>query len=68
MNSFEKIEKEIQRLENSDYVQIAIKADQVSKKRSDYLTWLRTQELRGRELFAQGVTEEYLEEIENANS
>lgn len=63
MNDFEQIEKEIQRLETSDYVQLAIKADRTSQQRSRYLTWLRTQELRGRQLAAEGISQSYLDEI-----
>ena len=63
MNDFELIENEIQRLETSDYVQLAIKADRMSEQRSKYLTWLRTQELRGRQFVSQGITEAYLDGI-----
>lgn len=63
MNDFELIEREIQRLEKSDYVQLAIKADRMSEQRSRYLTWLRTQEVRGRQFAAEGITEDFLDGI-----
>ena len=57
----EQVEKEIDKLKQSKAVKLAKQERRVKTKRRQYLYQLRWLERRGRELQAQGVTEEELE-------
>lgn len=60
----EQVEKEIEKLKQSKAVKLAKQERRVKTKRRQYLYQLRWLERRGRELQAQGVTEEELELLE----
>ena len=60
----EQVEKEIDKLKQSKAVKLAKQERRVKTKRRQYLYQLRWSERRGRELQAQGVTEEELELLE----
>ena len=60
----EQVEKEIDKLKQSKAVKHAKQERRVKTKRRQYLYQLRWLERRGRELQAQGVTEEELELLE----
>lgn len=60
----EQVEKEIDKLKLSKAVKLAKQERRVKTKRRQYLYQLRWLERRGRELQAQGVTEEELELLE----
>lgn len=60
----EQVEKEIDKLKQSKAVKLAKQERRVKTKRRQYLYQLRWLERRGRELQAQGVTEEELELLE----
>ena len=60
----EAVEKEIERLLNSDLVKLAKKEERIRNRRRQYMYCLRTYERRGRELAASGLTLEKLEILE----
>ena len=60
----EQVEKEIDKLKQAKAVKLAKQERRVKTKRRQYLYQLRWLERRGRELQAQGVTEEELELLE----
>lgn len=60
----EQVEKEIDKLKQSKAVKLAKQERRVKTKRRQYLYQLRWLERRGRELQAQGVTEEELDLLE----
>ena len=60
----EQVEKEIDKLKQSKAVKLAKQERRVKTKRRQYLYQLRWLERRGRELQAQGVSEEELELLE----
>lgn len=59
----EQIEMEIQRLSNSEEVQIARREQRIKYKRRQYLYQLRYYEKRGKQLAELGATLENLEEF-----
>ena len=59
----EQIEMEIQRLSNSEEVQIARREQRIKYKRRQYLYQLRHYEKRGKQLAELGATLENLEEF-----
>jgi hypothetical protein len=59
----EQIEMEIQRLSNSEEVQIARREQRIKYKRRQYLYQLRYYEKRGKQLLNAGATLENLEEF-----
>lgn len=59
----EQIEMEIQRLSNSEEVQIARREQRIKYKRRQYLYQLRHYEKRGKQLLNAGATLENLEEF-----
>lgn len=61
--SMEDIENEIARLLNSEAVKLAKKESQVRNRRRNYMYTLRCMERRGRQLMAEGVTINDLEEL-----
>lgn len=61
----EQVEKEIERLKNSDFVKLAKKEEQIRLRRRQYLYCLRTYEKKGRELAKSGITIEMLEGMES---
>lgn len=58
----EQVEIEIDRLTNSEYVQLAKKEARIKMRRRQYMYGLRTMEKRGAELAKQGITIENIEE------
>ena len=65
--SMEDIENEIARLLNSEAVKLAKKESQVRNRRRNYMYTLRCMERRGRQLMAEGVTINDLEELINGS-
>lgn len=59
----EDVEREIERLTNSDAVRLARKELRLKYKRRQALYQLRTFEKRGKELIAAGITYENIEEM-----
>lgn len=59
----EQIEMEIQRLSNSEEVQIARREQRIKYKRRQYLYQLRYYEKRGKQLLNAGATLDNLEEF-----
>lgn len=60
----EEVEIEISRLKKSEAVKLAQKERQYKYRRRQYMYTLRWYERRGRELMAQGVTEDSFTETE----
>ncbi|MBE7053869.1 MAG: hypothetical protein E7391_06325 [Ruminococcaceae bacterium] len=58
----EQVEMEIERLLNSEDVQLAKKEIRIKYKRRQYMYQLRTMEKRGQQLATDGVTMENIEE------
>lgn len=58
------VEKEIKRLQKSEYVKLAKKEQQVKYRRRQYLYQLRSMEKHGKELAKAGFTMELLEQDE----
>lgn len=52
----EQVEMEIERLTNSEEVQLARKEQRIKYKRRQYLYQLRNMEKRGKQLMADGIT------------
>lgn len=61
----EQVEQEIERLNNSEAVQIARREQRLKYKRRQYMYQLRWLEKRGKQLMESGVTSESLERMEN---
>lgn len=62
--SDERVEEEIKMLENSQYVKLARKEERIRNKRRQRLYILRRYEKRGKQLAADGITIEMLNELE----
>ena len=58
------VEKEIDKLNNSEYVKLARAEMRVRYKRRQYLYCLRQLEKKGKELAKAGITEEVLKKME----
>lgn len=61
----EQVEKEIERLQKSEFVKLAKKEEHVRCRRRQYMYCLRTYERKGKELAASGLTIDMLESIMN---
>ena len=59
----EQVEMEIKRLTESDEVKLAKKEQRIKYKRRQYMYQLRFYEKRGKQLMAEGVNAENIEEI-----
>ena len=59
----EMVEKEIERLQKSEFVKLAKKEERIRNRRRQYMYSLRTMERRGRELAAMGMTIEGLDHM-----
>lgn len=59
----EDVEAEIERLQASPLVALARKEERIRNRRRQYMYQLRAYEKKGRQLEADGVTHEYLNEI-----
>lgn len=59
----EGVEEEIARLQASPYVKLAQKEQRIRYRRRQYMYCLRNLEKKGRQLDADGVTMEYLENL-----
>ena len=59
----EQVEKEIERLMDSDLVKLARKEEYVRNRRRQYLYTLRTYEKKGKELRKAGLTVEILDSM-----
>ena len=55
------VEKEIERLRNSDFVKLAKKEERIRLRRRTYLYQLKSYEKKGKELSKSGITFEVLE-------
>ena len=60
----EQVEKEIERLLESDLVKLAKKEERIRYRRRQYLYCLRNYERRGRELAESGITIEMLNKMD----
>ena len=61
--SDEMVEEEILRLQSSHYVRLARREEAIRNRRRQYMYQLRMYEKKGKQLEAQGVTLEELEEM-----
>ena len=61
----EQVEREIERLLNSDLVKLAKKEEMIRFRRRQYLYKLRGYEKKGKELMAAGITMEILMSLDN---
>ena len=59
----EMVEEEILRLQNSDHVKLARREEAIRNRRRQYMYQLRMYEKKGKQLEAQGITLEELEEM-----
>lgn len=59
----EQVEREIDRLQNSDLVRLAKREEYVRNRRRQYLYSLRSYEKKGKELKKSGITMEVLESM-----
>lgn len=59
----EQVEREIERLMNSDLVKLAKKEEYVRNRRRQYLYCLRSYEKKGKELAKSGITMDVLESM-----
>ena len=59
----EQVEKEIERLQESDLVRLAKKEEYVRNRRRQYLYTLRSYEKKGKELAKSGITMEVLDSM-----
>lgn len=57
----EQVEREIERLLNSEEVKLAKKEERIKNRRRQYMYGLRTMERRGRQLLCEGFTLENIE-------
>lgn len=62
----EDVEQEIERLKDSYYVKLARKEERIRNRRKQYAYTLRMYEKKGKQLAAQGVTLESLDELDEA--
>lgn len=60
------VEKEIEQLTDSYYVQLARKEQRIRYRRRQYLYLLRNLEKHGKELEAAGITPELLDELDSS--
>ena len=60
--SVEQVEAEITRLNNSDYVKLAQKEQQIQNRRRQYMWTMQYLEARGKQLASQGITTENMED------
>ena len=61
----EQVEREIDRLQNSDLVRLAKREEYVRNRRRQYLYSLRSYEKKGKELAKSGITMEVLDSMLN---
>ena len=59
----EAVEEEIARLRESPYVRLAKKEERIRYRRRQYMYTLRQYEKKGRQLEAEGITDEYLDTL-----
>ena len=59
----EQVEREIERLQNSDLVKLAKREEYVRNRRRQYLYSLRSYEKKGKELKKSGITMKVLDSI-----
>ena len=59
----EQVEREIERLRESEFVKLAKKEERVRLRRRNYLYCLRTLEKKGKELAASGITMDMLDSL-----
>lgn len=59
----DQVEREIERLNASEYVALVRKEQRIRYKRRQYLYQLRNMEKKGREMAAAGITSEMLESL-----
>lgn len=58
------VEKEIERLNGSEFVRLARKEQRLKYRKRQYLYGLRQLEKRGKELSASGITEDMLDKMD----
>lgn len=59
----EEVEREIEELQNSEYVKLSRKEERIRYQRRQYLYCLRLHEKKGKALAAAGITYEMLEDM-----
>ena len=59
----EQVEREIEKLRNSDFVKLAKREEYVRNRRRQYLYTLRSYEKKGKELFESGITMDVLDSM-----
>lgn len=59
----EQVEREIEKLRNSDFVKLAKREEYVRNRRRQYLYTLRSYEKKGKELAKSGITMEVLDSM-----
>ncbi len=59
----EQVEREIARLQRSEYVKLAKKEENIRNARRNYLCQLRSQEKRGKELASAGIDSDNIREV-----
>lgn len=59
----EQVEREIARLQRSEYVKLAKKEENIRNARRNYLCQLRSQEKRGKELAAAGIDRDNIKQV-----
>ena len=64
----EMVEDEIERLLNSPHVKLAKKEEQIRYARRQYMYQLRSYEKKGKQLEAEGITMETLEDMKRCDS
>lgn len=64
----EQVEKEIERLSESEFVKLAKKEENIRYRRRQYLYCLRSYEKKGKELAEAGITMEMLEQMAKEES
>ena len=64
----EQVEKEIERLSESEFVKLAKKEENIRYRRRQYLYCLRSYEKKGKELAESGITMEMLEQMAKEES
>lgn len=64
----EMVEEEIERLLNSPHVKLAKKEEQIRYARRQYMYQLRSYEKKGKQLEAEGITFETLEDMKRCDS
>ena len=66
LQTVEDVEQEIERLKDSYYVKLARKEERIRNRRKQYAYTLRMYEKKGKQLAAQGVSLESLDELDEA--